>query len=83
MTPRHGRNESTAVRLVGTGLLTALTLLGGVAVGGWLAFETSHWRAFKTFVEGLSVLSALHLGLLLVVVGVAAKAALVAVSTRR
>ena len=81
MTSRRTRGESTATRLVGTGLLTAAALLGGVAVGGWLAFQTPHWRAFKAFVEGFPVLSGLHLGLLLVLVGVGGKLALQAVAT--
>jgi hypothetical protein len=80
MTSRRTRDESTAIRLVGTGLLTAMALLGGVAVGGWLAFQTAHWRAFKAFVEG-APLSGLALGLLVLFVGVGGKLALRAVST--
>ena len=30
----------------------ATSLLAGVVLGGWLAFETRHWEAFKSLVEG-------------------------------
>jgi hypothetical protein len=81
MTSRRTRTESTTARLVGTGLLTLSALLGGVAVGGWLAFQTPYWRAFKAFVEGFPVLSGLQLGLLVLFVGVGCKLALRAAST--
>lgn len=32
-----------------------LSLLAGVALGGWLAFETGRWEAFKSLVEGSAV----------------------------
>ena len=78
MSSRRSQRPSggTALGLLGDALLALLALLGGVAIGGWLAFETAQWEGFKAFVEGLPVLSALHLGLLSLALGLGAKVAL-------
>ncbi|EJN57098.1 hypothetical protein [Halogranum rubrum] len=83
MTTSQSRTVSPTVRLLGTGLLAATALLGGVFVGGWLAFQTPYWRAFKALVEGLPLLSGLHLGILLLLVGIVGKTALQTLVTER
>lgn len=45
----------------------SLSLVGGIAIGGWIAFETPYWQAFRSLVEGVPVGSALSLGIVLVV----------------
>lgn len=41
-----------AISLLSHLAVGATSLLAGVVLGGWLAFETGHWRAFRSFVEG-------------------------------
>jgi predicted permease len=51
------------------------SLLAGVVLGGWLAFETSHWRAFRSAVEGSAAVGvplAVGLSLLALVVSLLA-----------
>lgn len=57
-------------------LVVAVTALAaGVVTGGWLAFETGYWRAFKGWIEGLGgAATLLVLGLLAVAVAVTALA---------
>lgn len=45
----------------------SLSLVGGVAIGGWIAFETPYWQAFRSLVEGVPVGSALFFGIVLFV----------------
>lgn len=61
---------------LGSHLAVGLTsLLAGVILGGWLAFETGHWRAFKGWIEGLGgAATLLVVGLLAVTVAVTALA---------
>jgi MFS family permease len=66
--PGTGRTTASAVGSLGA---VAVALVAGVLLGGWLAFETAHWRGFKSFVEGVPVGSALHLGVLLALVALA------------
>jgi hypothetical protein len=49
----------------------ALALVAGVVLGGWLAFETTHWRGFESLVEGVPIGSAFHFGVLLVLAALA------------
>lgn len=32
-----------------------LSAVGGLALGGWIAFETGYWVTFKAWVEGVRV----------------------------
>jgi F0F1-type ATP synthase membrane subunit c/vacuolar-type H+-ATPase subunit K len=34
--------------------VAAGALAAGVVLGGWLAFETGHWRGFKSWVESMA-----------------------------
>lgn len=44
-----------AVEALVSYLVVALTALAaGIVTGGWLAFETAHWRGFKQLIEGLA-----------------------------
>lgn len=48
-----------------------VSLIAGVVLGGWLAFETGYWRAFRAWIEVLGDgAMALAVGLGLVAVGV-------------
>jgi hypothetical protein len=44
-----------------------LSLVGGIVIGGWIAFETPYWQEFRRLVEGIPIGSALLLGLVLFV----------------
>lgn len=69
-----GRRFATLV--LGYLSATVLSAIGGIVIGGWLAFETDHWKDFKAIMEGLgddAVL--LAVGLLLVAVVVSTGAA--------
>lgn len=51
-------------------LLVALTALAaGVLAGGWVAFETGHYRQFKALIEGLAGTATFLVVTLLVVAG--------------
>lgn len=64
-------------------LVVAVTALAaGIVAGGWLAFETGHWRAFKSWIEGLAgVATLLVVGLLGVALAVSVLAAYSRAST--
>lgn len=65
-----------AILILGYLSATVLSAIGGIVIGGWLAFETDHWKDFKVIMEGLgndAVL--LAVGLLLVAVVVSTGAA--------
>lgn len=68
-------SETTAARGGITSLLSHLavgvtSLLAGVVLGGWLAFETGHWEGFESLVEGTVVGAGLAVGLCLLALGV-------------
>lgn len=44
-----------------------LSLVGGIVIGGWIAFETPYWQEFRSLVEGVPVGSALSIGIVLFV----------------
>jgi hypothetical protein len=73
-TTRRDRDQQTRspvrhVMTVSTMLTSAmLSLVGGIVIGGWIAFETPYWQAFRRLVEGIPIGSALLLGLVLFVV---------------
>lgn len=74
MAPTDQR-EASGLPVLLTGLATtALGAVAGVLIGGWLAFEWGGWRGFKNTVENLDVVTALDLG-----IGVLVLALLVAV----
>lgn len=61
-----------SVLLLGYLIVTIISVVGGVLIGGWLAFETDHWQEFKVMIEGLgdgAVLLAVGLVVVAVVVG--------------
>lgn len=60
---RHSSHPEWVSSLIST----SLSLVGGVAIGGWIAFESSYWQVFRSLVERIPVGSALSLGLVLVV----------------
>lgn len=67
MTSTDRRGASGLPALL-TGLVTtALGTVAGILIGGWLAFEWGGWRGFKSTVENLEVLTALDLGIGLLV----------------
>lgn len=70
--PEHHRRPTgfTVMRLLAGLAIACVSLLAGIFVGGWIAFETPYWRSFRGAVEGLPVVSALHVGIALFVVAV-------------
>lgn len=58
--------------LLGYLAVTVGSTVGGILIGGWLAFETDHWQEFKAVIEGLgdgAVMLAVGLVVVAVVVG--------------
>ncbi|WP_255194905.1 hypothetical protein [Halorarius litoreus] len=49
-----GDRVSAAEALVSHLVASLTALAAGVVAGGWLAFETAHWRGFKELIEGLA-----------------------------
>lgn len=54
MAPDTGDRVAAAEALVSHLVVSLTALAAGVVVGGWLAFETGHWRGFKRLIEGLA-----------------------------
>lgn len=67
MVPSDRRETSGLAVLLTSVVTTALGAVAGVLIGGWLAFETPRWRGFKRTVENMEVLTALDLGVGLLV----------------
>lgn len=70
---RDPQSQSMAKKVlafVGTLVATSLSLVGGVLIGGWIAFETPNWRAFRSFIEGMTIGTGQSVGIMLFLIAV-------------
>lgn len=82
MPPDGPSTSTTAASFAGHLVAVAAALVAGIVLGGWIAFETGRWTAYKGWIEAIGD-GALLLAAGLVVISVVASLVVMATTRRR